>query len=61
MTLREMNRYIDAQGWVRFDDLNVRVIVQDVRVSYGTVQLCVTPVKGSGEKWVTTQRFIEEL
>jgi hypothetical protein len=54
---REMSNIIDrtgsldeGSGWL------VRVRVLDVRFAFGRVDLLVTPINGSGQRWVSLSR-----
>lgn len=37
--------------------LSVKVWIKDVRTSFGRIDALVTPVAGSGEKWVSSDRI----
>lgn len=53
MTVKEMAALIGTEGMYNVSrDMYVRVRVEDVRVSYGDVQLLITPIAGTGEAWV---------
>lgn len=53
MTLSEMYSSIrGAQAFWSISGLKVLVNVQDVRESFGRIDCLISPVGGSGEKWV---------
>jgi len=56
MTGREMTKWIDREGTMAVGDLTIGVKVIDTKRSYGTFRVLVTPLNGSGEQWVDSQR-----
>jgi len=59
MTTREMAKWLDTVG--RLSDgkgLTFSVTVIDVRENWGKLQLHVTPVNGSGSRWIDGTSFI---
>jgi hypothetical protein len=40
------------------DDLRVKVRIEDARVSYGRLDLLVSPIQGTGRMWVSGERVI---
>ena len=51
-TVRELRDYIDRTGFYRVDELYVPVICIDVRTDWGQPTFLITPIGGSGSKWV---------
>lgn len=45
-----------ATLWVEDGTLHVDVLILDSKVSYGQTRYLVTPLSGSGEKWVDAGR-----
>jgi hypothetical protein len=56
MTTKELARLIDCRGYMLHLGFQVDVITLDARVRFGTVDVLVTPVSGSGEVWVEASR-----
>ena len=52
MTLSEMNDIKGTQALWGISGVQVLVDVQDVRESFGRTDCLISPVGGSGEKWV---------
>ena len=52
----DLATYRDRQGFIKVDDLRVEVKVTDARLRFGHLDLLVTPVAGSGERWVEQHR-----
>lgn len=46
----------DRSGIMVMNDLTIEVKITDARNRYGHLDLLVTPVAGSGEKWVEHHR-----
>jgi hypothetical protein len=40
------------EGFINFDGLKVKVKVIDSRKSFGRDDVLITPIAGSGEKWI---------
>lgn len=56
LTIRDAIQYIDRQALLHVEDLQVPVIIHDVRQVYGNVRFEITPVGGIGRKWVNADR-----
>ncbi len=57
MTILEATQIIGKQGLLTVEkEMRVLVTVIDVRESYGQTQYCISPVGGSGGKWVADHR-----
>lgn len=52
MTTKQLSPLLNAQGTIFQKGLAVRVIIKDVRRTYGVTQYLVTPVSGRGERWM---------
>ena len=48
----EAAQLVGKEAAVRLDGLRVNVRVQNVKQSYGKIRWLVTPLSGSGFKWV---------
>ena len=60
MSTKELAKYIDREGILRFDfkhGLGVCVKVVDVRESYGRIDVMVEPINGVGQAWVSEGRI----
>jgi len=44
--------YVDKYGRVNAAGFTIHVKIKDARSAYGRIDLLVTPVAGSGTKWV---------
>ena len=53
-------RTIDGVGFVSIDGLTVKVAVLDSKVAFGRVDVKVSPVAGSGFKWIDITRLFKE-
>jgi len=53
MTTRESQRYLDRQGWVRLNGLNLRLTCTDVKTRWGQTRflMSVPHELGSGHVW----------
>lgn len=47
-----LEKYIDKEILVQYHGLKIKVIVKDVKRSYGNTRYLITPVAGAGEVWV---------
>ena len=56
MTIAEAAKIIGREGYLKLDDLLILVEVLDVRDRYGNTDYRVTPIGGSGAKWVIAER-----
>jgi hypothetical protein len=52
VTSEELKAYQDRRGYLRVQGMTVEVTINYARISYGAVQLEITPVSGSGSQWV---------
>jgi hypothetical protein len=54
-------QYVDIigePGGLDIDGLKVNIEVTDIRIAYGHLQFEVTPLCGSGKKWVAAERVV---
>jgi len=51
-----IDKYLGKDANVTFEKIQVVCRIEDVRNSYGNIQLKVTPRIGSGSQWVTESR-----
>lgn len=54
---KERESRIGRIGTVELDGLQVKVSVLDEKFAYGRIDAKVTPVEGSGERWVNLGRI----
>jgi hypothetical protein len=52
MSVAELSKFIGKKGTYNVRGMNVTVLITDVRVRFGTVDLLITPDSGSGAIWV---------
>lgn len=48
----DFEAYVGLSGQIASDGLNVAVRVVGARARYGHLDLCVTPISGSGQRWI---------
>ena len=60
-TKPDLDAYRDKIGMITVDDLLVEVKITDARLRFGHLDLLVTPVSGSGERWVEKHRISVEV
>lgn len=53
---RELATYIGKDGHLNLDGLTIQVKVTDARPRYGRIDLEITPVNGTGSRWVESSR-----
>ena len=58
MTATDMIPAVGHTLTVRLDGLCIEVHVKDVRYVWGKPQLLVTPLAGSGAKWIELSRLV---
>lgn len=58
MNIKDINleSYENKQGIISINDLAVGVTIKSARIRFGHLDLLVTPVTGSGEKWMESHR-----
>lgn len=54
MTGKEMLKLIGRTGYIRDEGLLIQVSVLDTKTAWGSTLVEVTPVAGSGTKWIST-------
>jgi hypothetical protein len=52
----DLDTFRGRKGLIAVDDLMVEVKIADARLRFGHLDLLVTPVAGSGERWVEQHR-----
>ena len=52
----DLASYRDRLGTLTVDSLQVQVKVTDARMRFGHLDLLVTPVAGTGERWIEQHR-----
>ena len=60
MTHAELARIIGKVGTIESDRLTIPVRIMDGRTAYGRQDVLVTPLEGSGERWVDAARVTLE-
>lgn len=53
----DLATYKDRYGFIAVDNLRVEVKVKDARLRFGHLDLLVSPVSGSGERWFEQHRI----
>ena len=61
MTVRELADMIGRRGFLDVDELEVPVKIDNARTVYGQIQYLVTPIGGTGARWVMAYRFVSEI
>lgn len=58
MNIKDINleSYENKQGIISINELAVGVTIKSARIRFGHLDLLVTPVTGSGEKWMESHR-----
>ena len=59
MTVKEMATLVGREFGITEGPFRFRVLVDDVKVSYGTPRAFVYPVGGEGGAWVNVDRLTE--
>lgn len=54
----DLAAYKGLEGEITQNNLNIHVKIKDARVRYGHLDLCVTPVSGSGTVWVERKNIV---
>lgn len=52
----DLDSYVGRIGYFEQDDLSFAVTVSKARLRFGHLDLLITPVSGSGERWVEQHR-----
>lgn len=53
----DLTTYVGRKGTINMDGLSVGIEVKEARVRFGHLDLLVTPLIGSGERWIESQRL----
>ena len=57
MTVQNMKDLVGKEGMFATNEgLDVRVKILDVKMAYGYILYCITPVAGGGKRWVRSDR-----
>lgn len=48
----DLSTYNNRRGFINLNTLSVGVEIKQARVRYGHIDLLVTPLNGTGEKWM---------
>lgn len=48
----DLSVYNNRRGFINMNTLSVGVEIKQARVRYGHIDLLVTPITGTGEKWM---------
>jgi len=54
----DLAAYKGLEGEIAQNNLTVRVKIKDARIRYGHLDLCVTPLAGSGHVWVERKNIV---
>lgn len=57
MTVKELSRFIGCEFMLTVEGFTIKVMVEDVKVSYGNTLAYVCPVGGLGFSWVGAHRL----
>lgn len=60
MTAAALIRNVGKIGLLTVDGLQVEVLIQDARRVWDRLDYLVTPVRGTGQQWVSAQRVTTE-
>jgi hypothetical protein len=52
----DLNAYRDREAFIHVDDLVIEVKIKDARLRFGHLDLLVTPISGSGQRWIEQHR-----
>jgi hypothetical protein len=52
MDCKTLNTYIGKEGRLNLDGFIVNITIKDARSNYGRTEVLVSPLAGSGERWV---------
>lgn len=58
MTVKEMAGLIGTEVHIWIESLGIRCTIIDVKQTWGQVNILIVPVGGSGEKWVSMNRVM---
>ena len=58
ITSEELNQYLYQPGLIHIDDMAIKVVITNARRRYGHLDLLVTPVSGTGEKWMENHKVV---
>jgi hypothetical protein len=56
MSVKELFGHIGKSGLLPLDGIQIKVMVKDVKTSYGVERFLIAPEAGSGEVWVNAER-----
>ena len=56
MNTSELMKLINREALLRTNELLVKVIIKDAKLSYGNIRYQVTPSSGEGLVWVDSSR-----
>jgi len=57
MTTKQMMCALGQEMMCRFEDLKIRVKIEDIKISYGRARFLVKPLAGEGKQWVEIERL----
>lgn len=60
MAAAELIRNVGKVGLLTVDGLQIEVLIQDARQVWDRLDYLVTPVRGTGQQWVSAQRVTTE-
>lgn len=53
----DLDFYVGRKGTIDLDGLSVGITVKEARVRFGHLDLLVTPLIGTGERWIESRRI----
>lgn len=62
LTAKEMAELVGREGEAKIGAFTVKVIVLDVKLSYGSLRFLVTPYAGEGQAWMaSTSIYLDKM
>ena len=58
MTAAKMATLINRTGQLHDYAWSIAVTILDAKTAYGSIRLCVQPIGGHGQKWVSMERVV---
>lgn len=52
----DLDSYKDRTGTIDVNGLSIGVVIKDARIRYGHLDFLVTPILGTGEKWMENHK-----
>ena len=52
----ELFKMVGREGYLRIEQLMVKVQIHRAKTAFGRVDFLITPIGGAGEQWVSAER-----